>query len=205
MKRIILRLTLAAVTFAFGVAVDRVVISRGRSSPPAKNVEPVIATTSVTVEESGWDTSEHIVLSPPDAPRPIVLFDFNPAKFDPDGSYFPLQPLPKEFRDIQWFDLAFDRDEGEVWSGAYIQTTNNDGTAFPHAEFLLVTERRVFFVTSAREDNGFAYRFEGVFLANPASQIDKGKATVRGTLSKTKNGRTVAKCEASFEVEYLGC
>ena len=116
-----------------------------------------------------------------------------------------MRPLPKEFGDVAGFDLAVDLDEGEVLGSAYVETRSNDGNDSPSAEFLLITERRVFFVTSACENTGFAYRFDGKFLANPASQMDKGKAVVRGTLSKMKNGRTVAECEASFKVEFVDC
>jgi len=118
---------------------------------------------------------------------------------------FLFQPLPKEFDEVKWFDLSVNQQEGETWGGAFVQTQIKNVTAFPHAQVLLITERRVFFVTSAREDTGIAYSFDGEFLANSASQMDKGKAVVRGKLRKTKNGRTVAESEASFEVEYLGC
>jgi hypothetical protein len=208
MKRIVLRLTVAVVAFGFGVAVDRVATSR---VPAQANVEPMIATTTVPANETeaGDETDCHSATPPfplpADAPHPIVLLDYDLAKFEPSGSYFPLQPLPKEFGDIEWFELNVNQEAGEVWGSAYVQTQADNVNDFPNAEFLLITERRVFFVTSAGKDTGYAYRFEGKFLANPTFQMDTGKAVVRGTLSKMKDGRTVAECEASFEVEYLDC
>lgn len=212
MKRIGLRLIVAVVAFGFGVAVDQVVISRTAVMPQTNTVEAAVATNKVesqvsTTTDSADDschTGTYIPLAP-DATHRIVLLDYNLAKFDPTGTYFPLKPLPKEFADVEHFDLTVNQVDGEVWGSGFVQTQIDRKYDFPAAEFMLLTERRVFFVTSERKDNGFAYRFEGEFLANPAAQMDSGRAVVRGTLSKTKNGRTVAECKASFEVKYLGC
>jgi len=201
MKRIILRLILAAVTFAFGVAIDRGVnfrqpvaplTSRQPTAPQAHN------------DEAAGDIPVRF-LYPLEARQPTGLLDYNLAKFEPTGSYFPLTTLPKEFAEVGFFDITVSHVDGESWGTAYVETERGKAHDFRSAEFLLITERRVFFVTAAHEDNGFAYRFEGNFLANPASEMDSGRAVVKGTLSKTKNGRTVAECKVSFEVKYLGC
>jgi len=202
MKRILVRLFVAVVAFGFGVAVDRVVISRSPASPPVNQVVPTVATT--TKADESCHTTTYFPL-PLGASNRIALLDYDLAQFDPTGTYFPLRPLPKEFADVADFGLTVNQVDGEVWGAGYVGTQTDRKYNFPAVEFMLLTERRVFFVTSAREDNGFAYRFEGEFLANPAAQMDSGKAVVRGTLSKTKNGRTVAECEATFDVKYLGC
>ena len=200
MRRIILRFTVAALAFGFGLAVDRVVIFRAPVAPAVKLAEPM----STPADESACDTKAYFAL-PPDAPTAVVLLDYNPAKFNPTGSFFPLHPLPKEFAEVGYFELNTDEADGKVWGSANIQTHIGKAYEFPHEEFLLLTEKRVFFVTDSSATTGFAYRFEGEFLANPAAEMDSGRAVVKGTLSKMKNGRTIAECEMTFDVKYLGC
>jgi hypothetical protein len=61
------------------------------------------------------------------------------------------------------------------------------------------------FFASQRLDTHFEYRFEGEFLGNPARLTDTGKAAVRGTLTKMRDGHKVAERVVSFDVRYLGC
>lgn len=198
MKRIALRVLVAIFAFGFGVVIDRV-FSRPQAHRQVEQVQPVI---SPAVPACPAPTGYAVYSVTPPAQS---IFDYNPRKFDPRGSFYPLTPLPKEFAEVSYFELAIDEEDGEVWGSAYIQAHTDTSYEFPNAQFLLITERRVFFVTSASEETGFAYRFDGEFLANPASRMDSGKAVVRGTLSKSKNGRTVAECKVSFDVQYLGC
>ena len=200
MKRIVLRVLIAILAFGFGVVVDRV-FSRPQAHRRVKQVQPVMPiAVPACPAPTGYADAVYSVIPPAQ-----VIFDYNPRKFDPRGSFFPLTPLPKEFAEVSYFELAIDEEDGEVWGSAYIQAHTDTGYDFPNAQFLLITERRIFFATSASEKTGFAYRFDGEFLANPASRMDSGKAVVRGTLSKSKNGRTVAECKVSFGVQYLGC
>ena len=203
MKRIFLRVMVAALTFGFAVAVERAVISPLPASSQAVGVEPVIATRALSeVEHSPAATSFPLPVA---TPSPRLLFDYNPAKFDPRGTYYVLHPLPKEFAEVDLFELAVEEFNGAVSGSAYFQTRIDDVYESQNVDFLVITERRLLFVTVPSGDSNIAYRFEGEFPANPRLRLDSGKAGLRGTLTKTSNGRTIAQTEVTFEVKYLGC
>ena len=74
------------------------------------------------------------------------------------------------------------------------------------ATFAFVTERRVFFVTSPLATKHFEYRFDGEFVRKDFDNVaGTNKAVLRGTLTKTRNGRTVAQHEFTFRMEFEGC
>jgi hypothetical protein len=75
-----------------------------------------------------------------------------------------------------------------------------------NANFALVTERKLFFVTSKGTESEFEYRFDGEFVKTDFEEFaDKNIEVLRGTLTKTKDGRKIAEHTVSFRMEHLGC
>ena len=63
----------------------------------------------------------------------------------------------------------------------------------------------MFLITDSNAD-GIKYRFDGEFLrGNVATDAGEGKAVIKGTLTKTKNGRRTAECVVKLQVEQHGC
>jgi hypothetical protein len=119
--------------------------------------------------------------------------------------YFPLSRLPKEFAEVDIFQLSNDESDDTGFGSGIVQTRRNNTYDFQDMTFLLITERGLFFLAAPRFDTDFEYRFDGEFLGNPGRLVDTGKAAVRGKLSKWKDGRKIAERELSFDVKYLGC
>ena len=196
MKRLILRFTVAILAFGFGLAINHVVVSRVQKPRTVWKLEPVVAQ-----PVAACPAATPIPL-PAATPAQYLIFDYDPVKFNPRGTYVPLTPLPDEFAEFDLFEIASDEFAGKGTGSAIVQIRTSD---FQNATFMLVTERRLFFFASQRFDKGFEYRFEGEFLGNPARLTDTGKAAVRGTLTKMRDGHKVAERVVSFDVKYLGC
>jgi len=115
--------------------------------------------------------------------------------------------MPSEFADF--YSIELDLTGAEPSYNGYISvntTSAPDRYDAARATFALVTERRIFFVTSPTRESEVEYRFDGEFLTKDLSSVEsKDKVALRGTLTKTKNGRKVAECVVSFRVEHLGC
>lgn len=196
MKRFILRLTVAVLAFGFGVAIDRVFVTRGQKPRTVWKLEPVVAQ-----PVAACPAATPVPLPSP-TPTQYLIFDYDPVKFNPRGTYYPVTRLPDEFAEFNLFEIASDEYAGRDTGSAMVQIRTSH---FQDASFMLITEKRLFFFVSERSDIDFEYRFEGEFLANPARLTDTRKAAVRGTLTKMRDGHTVAESVVSFEVQYLGC
>jgi len=196
MKRIALQLLVGMLTFSSGIAIQRILFTE-------KRVEP-------TPQVEQVETVKYIEVPVPasiPSPTPNLILDYNPAKFDPYGYYTIIGKKPKGFHDFDSLSLSVYESEQGVGSGGIYVTTaveheNNDGQS---AVFGLVTQQRLFFVTAPFE-SGFEYRFDGEFLrGNVVADAGPRKAVLRGTLTKTKNGKKIAKCVVEFRVEHMGC
>ena len=196
MKRIALQLLVAMLTFSSGIAIQRILFTE-------KRVEP-------TPQVEQVETVKYIEVPVPasiPSPTPNLILDYNPAKFDPYGYYTIIGKKPKGFHDFDSLSLSVYESEQGVGSGGIYVTTaveheNNDGQS---AVFGLVTQQRLFFVTAPFE-SGFEYRFDGEFLrGNVVADAGPRKAVLRGTLTKTKNGKKIAECVVEFRVEHMGC
>src|SRR5690349_19609113 len=135
MKRIVGRVMVAVLTCGFGVAVDRVVGSRISASPEANSQAVVATTLSTSVPTCPAATPLPL---PAASPTPRLLFDYNPAKFNPRGTYYPLHRLPKEFVQFDLFELAVEFD-GRVSGSAGVQTRVDGMYDYQDADFLFVT------------------------------------------------------------------
>src|SRR5690349_25057777 len=139
MKRIVGRVVIAALTFGFAVAVDRVVDSR---LPAPESNKDQTATTmnlpaSIPTFVPTCPAATPLPL-PAASPTPRLLFDYNPAKFNPRGTYYPLRRLPKEFVQFDLFELAVEYD-GRVSGSAGVQTRVDGMYDYQDADFLFVT------------------------------------------------------------------
>lgn len=199
MKRLVLRFTVAVLAFGLGLAIQQMVVARVQKPRTVWKLDPVVA------QPVAACPAATPILLPTPTPTQYLIFDYNPVKFNPRGTYFPLSPLPKGFQDFELFEIANDEDASQAWGSAIVQTRTNNESDFQNANFLLITEKRISFFAAPRFDPQFEYRFEGDFLGNPARLTDTGKAAVRGTLTKMRNGHKVAECVVSFDVKYLGC
>ena len=196
MKRFILRLTVAALAFAFGVGIDRVFSPPTQKPRTVWKLEPVVSTPVCPATTSGPLTRR--------PPGQYMIFHYNPRKFDPRGTYYPLHSLPKEFAEFDLFQLSIDKIGAEVLGSAIVQTRTDDMSATQNVNFLLITDRRLFFVAAPLTETEFEYRFDGEYLGNPARVTDTGKAVVRGPLVKIRDGQRIAERVVSFEVRFLG-
>src|SRR5688572_2660182 len=98
MKRLILRFTVALLAFGFGLAINHVVISRVQKPRTVWKLEPVVAQPL-----AACPTATPIPLPAP-TPTQYLIFDYDPVKFDPRGTYFPLSRLPDEFAELVLFE-----------------------------------------------------------------------------------------------------
>ena len=204
MKRLILRVAVMVLTFMFGIGIERIMSRQAAPQHPApqpiapvvtETAEPTVATTAVTVPPEGISTSTS-----------AVILDYNTGKFFPDGEYHMMGERPLELREFDWMDLELSEvKNGRTWGYISVQTKTGNTYGSHEAAFGLVTSRRVFFVTSSPESR-VSYRFDGEFLLRDLrSAMNKDKAVLRGTLTKTLDGRKVAEHVVSFRLEFHGC
>jgi hypothetical protein len=202
MKHLVIRFAVALLTFTLGLAVQRVLISRTPEPRQVQNVEPMVPQTlSIHASATPFATSLPLPM-----PSPQLIFDYKQAKFNPSVTYLPVGQLPREFREVYGFEIAADEVRGETIGSLVLYTHMSDRQEGQDAQFALVTERRVFFVTSSPAEGDFEYRFDGHFLrGSPLAWADTNTAVLRGTLTKTLNGLKVSECAITFRAEYWGC
>jgi hypothetical protein len=205
MKRWVVRVVVAMCAFGVGVVSERGVSVLRRAGEEKAESIPKVALTSPAYPLSTTYPAACPAATPlPTPQRPNVkVFAYNPVRFNPRGTYFPMERLPKAFREFDAFEVI--SEPGELFGDITIDTRIDKESFFQNAVFSLITEDRLFFVTIPQAYEDFAFRFDGKFTVNPAAWTDKRKAVVSGTLTKTKNGQTVAECVVSFRVAYLGC
>src|SRR5687768_4348286 len=99
MKRLLLRMLVMAITFGLGLACAWFV------SKPAEPVAKVEAIASKVVETSYVPVA---LPTPFPTPKPpTFILDYDPGKFYPDGTYYIIGKKPKEFRDLNSFEMWF--------------------------------------------------------------------------------------------------
>jgi hypothetical protein len=196
MKRLVLHVALMLVTFAFGVGLDRLLWEP--HVEPLPNLEVFPLPEPRIVHSYG--------IGAPAAESKEFILDYDFEKFNPVGAYEIMGPKPKAFANFQGIELAVSGSESYP---GYIVVYNEgsyneyDGAS---ATFALVTDERVFFVTSKTEVSLVEYRFDGKFLRRDFASVGgKNKAVLRGTLTKTKNGLKIAEHTFDFRMYHLGC
>ena len=202
MKHLILRLLVAVLTFSTGVGVNRL-------RPKRRSV--VKATTNVMYETGrSVAPAPHFIFRgesalPVITPKPTLIFDYDPKKFWPVAHYAFTGKRPKGLSvDDSFFIKIWHFDEqsdDSVWFSVFDERGNTD----LWASFALVTERRLFFVTQPT-DEGFVYRFDGEFLRSGVIfDSAEGEVVLSGTLTKSKDNRTLVEWPVKFKVIHHGC
>jgi len=201
MRRVILWIVAISITFALGIGADSLERYLLTKKPAAvakvekvEFVAPVFATPAVAP-----------LPAPEQTPAPKLIVDYNMEKFDRYGALYIMGPAPEGFRDFDYIELGLTGTHS-VEGSEYITVYSANYSEWAPANFGLVTERYLYFTTEPTRESGFQYRFEGEFLIKNFSAVEgKNKAVVRGTLTKSKNGRTLAEQTITFRVDHMGC
>lgn len=204
MKRLVLHVALMLVTFAFGVGLDRLLWE--------PRVEPLPNLEVVKLPPSEPQRVPVATVAPPApaaTPIPNLIRDYDSNKFSRWGVFYIMGTKTKAFADFDTIEVALSGD-GDDYPGYISVTTRSNTNGYGYdvasATFALVTEQRLFFATEKIRETEFTYTFDGEFLRKDfASLGGKNKAVLRGTLTKMKNGRSVAQKTFSFRMEHLGC
>lgn len=137
-------------------------------------------------------------------PKAIEILDYDVEKFSPEGSYELVGKTPKGFEDFAYFSIYPEETTTTVTMGLLKPSLDYDYID-RNTVFALVTPKRIVFVTEAFE-NGFEYRFEGQFLRGKVLiDYPEGTVVLQGTLTKSRNGRTVAEATVKFKMIYDAC
>ena len=200
MRRVILWIVALLITLAVGMGADSVRRYLFTKETPATNLKAAPLEVAVPV------VAPTVPFPEPAAPAPNLILDYDPEKIDHYGALYIMGPAPEGFRDFECIALGLSgahADEDSDYIGVYGDQSTGDWTP---ANFALVTERYLYFTTEPSKEHGFQYRFEGEFLVKDFTTVEgKHKAAVRGTLTKSKNGHTIAEQTVTFKMEYMGC
>jgi len=147
--------------------------------------------------------------TPPPAatlPTPHLILDYDSKQLSVWAVFYIMGPQSKEFADIDSIEAEL-IPESQGYPGRILVSTHiGDDYDSANALFGLVTEQRMFFATDKLAKGDFAYRFDGKFVRIDFDIVaGKEKAVLRGTLTKMKNGRTIAEQEFTFRMVYMGC
>jgi hypothetical protein len=190
MKRLIIHLIVAMVTFSIGVAAE---LFRSQKSRVILN-HPAIHPSTANTSQSSRQVKVDVF-------TPELICKYDPKEFNPRGVYYMLGRKPKEFREFYCLELAVEHDRA---SGvALVQTYADQGSQ----DFVgLVTNKTVKLIGIPATEGDFEYSFEGYFLrGGVVSDAGSNQPVLRGKLIKSKRGVKIAECEVEFRVEYLGC
>lgn len=205
MKRPLLRLLIALVTFFVGVAVKSALTGSRPHAPAAGVLRVEPPAPRVPTPPADFD---------PAPAAPEFVLDYDPEEFNPRGDYFILGRKPKEFRQFDCFELVVEERDGRA-SGVATLLTKYFGKSKDY--YILagngvysirgfVTKERLYFVAAPESGEDFEFRFDGRFLRGGTVSRARGNEPVlKGTLTKLKDGLKVAEREVRFRVEYIGC
>ena len=205
MKRLIVHLVIALVTFFIGVTATLVLMESRRSTPDTNPQE---------VKPLTQNVPEASVVVNSASPVPEFILDYDHKEFNPRGTYFIYGQKPKELREFDSFELVVEEIDGRASGDAtlytnyfgknedyHITTGNGDYTITGS-----LTKDRLSFVATPKSEEDFEFRFDGHFLrGGMVSGAGANKAVLKGRLTKLKDGVKVAERDVKFRVEYLGC
>lgn len=127
------------------------------------------------------------------------------APFDPTGAYFSMIELPAEFADLDHLLLAtIDENAAPAPLNGFLRPKKQDAQDFTLVN-PVIDGRKLTFATIAVD--GVSYQFDGAFevtgdfAANPPSYET---AALAGTLTKLRDGRSVASTPVRFRYEAGG-
>lgn len=197
MRRTILWIIAIMISFAIGTGTDslRHYLVRKElpkvEAPPAAVAAPVAATPTRAV-----------------IPRQSLILDYDPQKFVPLVTLYILGPAPKGFSDFDFIQVDVPVGDDVDYHGyiAVYSGSNQKHSETAPANFALVTQHTLYFTTSPSQANGFEYHFDGQFLVKDFQSVaGKNMAAVRGVLTKSRDGRTIAEHTITFRIEYGDC
>ena len=204
MKHLI-SLIVMLLTFVFGVGIDRLLWKVFESKASVEDVVNPVPLPIVETIALRAPVDPYLTAAPP---RPPTIFNYGSMKYDGDGAYFWLGSKPKNFAEVNMFELLSTGNLEDQQAGymAWISTNDNDDYDNHPASFGVITDKRLFITFSQTPKSDFEYRFEGEFVRKDFEAVDgQNKAVIRGTLTKYKGGKKVAESAVSFRFEYLGC
>ena len=202
MRRFILWIAVILITFAIGVGADRLWWHFLAAPPAPAQVEPV-AEIAVPQREVVY-----VPAPAPPAPRPNphLILDYDSESLSTWAIFYIMGPQSKEFADIDSIETELSLESTNYPGMILVSTHNGDEYDNANASFGLVTNQRLFFATERLGKADFTYVFDGKFVRTDFNVVaGKNKAVLRGTLTKMKNGRTIAQQEFTFRMDYMGC
>lgn len=202
MKSVLLFLLTPLITFTLGVGVTRLLTKTPAvETPPQPVVERL---TDIPAPDAQSYAPAPQVQSQP--PAPTFILDYPDKAYGIAATFFITGEKPKEFRDFNFIEVYIPGDRNvNTASISVLEEANKVWNSF-NASFALVTERKLFFVTSKGTESDFEYRFEGEFVQRDFQNLaGKEVVALRGTLTKTKDGRKIAEGTFNFYIEHVGC
>ena len=208
MKRMILRAVVMLLTFALGVVVYGLILQRAANK--AATPLCVQAVSPAVFEPVKAPVVPAAVVAPPvpvATPKPHFILDYDPDTFYPYGMYYLMDPKPKDFENLDGFELGQNGYADEVPAYiAVIKRYADESTGSTSGVFGLLTKRRLVFATEKSVDTRIEYRFEGEFLRTDFDAVtDKNTPVLRGVLTRSKDGRTLVEHIVRFRFVYMGC
>ena len=202
MRRVILWIAAILITFAIGVGADQL----WWHFPAAPAPTPKVETLAVDLQPQREIVYVSEPAPPPPEPKPNLILDYDPARLQLYGLFYVMGSKPKEFADLDALEVSLSPESKDFPGIIFVLTHEGEQHYSAQATFGLVTERRLFFATSKPQNGEFEYRFDGEFLRTDFEAVaGKNKAVLRGTLTRMKNGRSVAQREFTFRMEFMGC
>jgi len=134
-----------------------------------------------------------------------LFFDYDRKAFDPTGSYYIIGNVAEfsEFDSIELWPPHIDSKPKVAFIGVAFATV---GHSVDSVVFGVVTSRRLIFKLASRDRDDVVYHFDGEFLrGGTVYDAPPGLAVLKGRLTKSKNGHTIAGRILKFRIEYHGC
>jgi hypothetical protein len=196
MKHLIFHVTISILTFCLGLGINRILATERRAAVVLPRAEAHVK--PIMIEAPAIPIAPVAPVTPP---IPNIIAEYDDDKFFPDGSYYLVGRKPKDLNEFDhlavWIQSPGSKDQtGHIM----IQTYSNEVYEGHYAALGLITEKRLFFVTAQLSEERFEYRFDGEFVRERS-----GTYLIKGTLSKTKNGRKIAERVVTLRAEEHGC
>lgn len=204
MKRLMLYVAMMLVTFAVGVGIYSFISHRQvNDTPPVE----VLSVSPVTTEAKLFAPVAPMPPVPSAKQETILILDYDEERFNPGAVFRVMGDKPKEFAGIDSIELGLYRaDDNQQGYLSLVACDTGAKCDSADGTFALVSQQRLFFATSHMSNSEFEYWFDGRFLRTDFETVGgKQVAVLRGTLTKTKNGRKIAEHTFSFRMEHLGC
>ena len=132
MKRLIIHLAVALVTFFIGISVESA-LTENRLSSPDTNPQGVQGFAQNVPEVSAAVNSA--------SPVPEFVLGYDPGEFNPRGTYYILGRKPKDLREFDCLELVVEERDGRASGDATLYTKYFGGTRNTTSRRVMVTIR----------------------------------------------------------------